>query len=71
MIPSGREARFIYEFGVQRGVSAPDAHRPNHPEECPKCGKLARHWFYAGNALYVECESCGYFGTKSKYAIRV
>lgn len=56
---------------MRRPVSAPDVHRPNHPEECPKCGTLTRHWFYAGNALYVECESCGYFGTKSKYAIRV
>ncbi len=42
-----------------------------HPEECPKCGQLTRSWFYAGNALYVDCEHCGYFGTKSKYAIRM
>ncbi len=52
-------------------MSTTGAVRPNHPEECPKCGKLTHNWFYAGNATYVECEHCGYFGTKSRYAIRV
>jgi len=47
------------------------AHVTSHPEECPKCGKLTRHWFYVGNTTYVECEYCGYSGTKSKYAIRM
>jgi len=47
------------------------SHVPNHPEECPKCGKLTRLWFYAGNTIYVECEHCGYNGTKSKYAVRM
>ena len=47
------------------------AHFPSHPEECPKCGNLTRHWFYVGNTMYVECEHCGYTGTKSKFAIRM
>jgi len=44
---------------------------PLHPEECPKCGRLTRSWFHAGNVLYVECEHCGYAGTKSPYVVRM
>ena len=34
--------------------------RPNHPEQCPKCGNWTYNWRYLQVRIHLKCEKCGF-----------